>query len=185
MNLYTWLFPRCRGNTIGSRRASLPTWNRSREPRPGISARREFGRTWCTTCHRVNPDRATVVSTIPATGGAPTGASRYSVCLPDVQFRERTGNRRGLQHALRGILAAGGNVDTEWTMERTLSAGDDAAGVPVLKELYEQMKDAAVEVDLASLWRRLGVSVAEGTVAFQEDAPLAAVRAAITSTYFH
>jgi hypothetical protein len=105
--------------------------------------------------------------------------------LADVQFRERTGNRRGLQHALRGILAAGGNVDTEWTMERTLSAGDDAAGVPVLKELYEQMKDAAVEVDLASLWRRLGVSVAEGTVAFQEDAPLAAVRAAITSTYFH
>jgi len=94
------------------------------------------------------------------------------------------GNRRGLQHALRGILAAGGNVDTEWTMERTLSAGDDAAGVPVLRELYEQMKDAPVEVDLASLWR-LGVSVAEGTVAFQEDAPLAAVRRAITSTYFH
>jgi predicted metalloprotease with PDZ domain len=57
--------------------------------------------------------------------------------LADVQFRERTGNRRGLQHALRGILAAGGNVDTEWTMERTLTAGDDAVGVPVLKELYE------------------------------------------------
>jgi hypothetical protein len=34
------------------------------------------------TCHRVNPDRATVVSTVPATGGAPTGAARYSVCLP-------------------------------------------------------------------------------------------------------
>jgi hypothetical protein len=46
-----------------------------------------------------------------------------------------------LQHALRGILAAGGNIDGEWTMKRTLSAGDDAAGVPVLKELYEQMND--------------------------------------------
>jgi hypothetical protein len=47
------------------------------------------------------------------------------------------------------------------------------------------MKDVPVEVDLASLWLRLGVSVAEGTVVFQADASLAAVRAAITSTYFH
>ena len=33
--------------------------------------------------------------------------------LADVQFRARTGNRRGLQHALRGILAAGGNIGGE------------------------------------------------------------------------
>ncbi len=104
--------------------------------------------------------------------------------LADVQFRERTRNHRGLQHALRGILA-GGNINAEWTIERTLSVGDEAVGVPVLTELYEQMKDVPVEVDLASLWRRLGVSVAEGTVFFQANAPLAAVRAAITSTYLH
>jgi hypothetical protein len=34
-----------------------------------------------------------------------------SFCLlADVQFRERTSNKRGLQHALRGILKAGGTL---------------------------------------------------------------------------
>src|ERR1700691_2018819 len=32
------------------------------------------------------------------------------------------------------------------------------------------MKDVPVEVDLANLWLRVGVSVAEGTVVFQADA---------------
>jgi hypothetical protein len=34
--------------------------------------------------------------------------------LADVDIRKRTGNRSGLQQALRGILAAGGNHEQEW-----------------------------------------------------------------------
>lgn len=45
--------------------------------------------------------------------------------LADVQFRERTGYQRGLQHALRGILEAGGNIEVEWPLVRALRIGDD------------------------------------------------------------
>jgi predicted metalloprotease with PDZ domain len=101
--------------------------------------------------------------------------------LADVQYRERTQNRRGLQHALRGILAAGGNIQEEWPITRAFEVADHAAGVPVLGELYARMKDAAVPVDLPDLWRRLGVSADGASVRFNNDAELAAVRQAITA----
>jgi hypothetical protein len=40
---------------------------------------------------------------------------------------------------------------------------------------------APVGVDLGSLWSQLGISVADGNVIFIDDAPLAAVRTAITT----
>jgi hypothetical protein len=103
--------------------------------------------------------------------------------LADVKFRERTENRRGLQHALRGILAAGGTIDAEWPLDRALHVGDDAVGVPVLTELYTQLKDTPVAIDLTDLWRRLGISVVGSHVTLRPDAPLAAIRLAITATF--
>ena len=43
--------------------------------------------------------------------------------LADVQIRERTGNRRSLDDALRGIVRAGGNVTVSWPIERALGGG--------------------------------------------------------------
>ena len=101
--------------------------------------------------------------------------------LADIGYRERTRNRRGLQQALRGILAAGGSIEVDWPVTRAFEAADKAAGVPVLMELYEKMKEAAVPVDLPGLWRRLGISSAAGSVTFHKDAELASVREAITA----
>jgi len=100
--------------------------------------------------------------------------------MADVAFRKRTGNRRGLQQALRGILKAGGNIEVEWPLQRALAAADAAAGVPVMAELYARMGEAPFAPDLAALWRRLGVEKASRGVAFREDAELAAIRRAIT-----
>ena len=101
--------------------------------------------------------------------------------LADVQFRERTSNRRGLQHALRGILKAGGDIQVEWPLVRALQIGDDSVGVPVLMELYGGMKDTPVSTDLPGLWKRLGVSATGQGVAFLPDAELSAIRTAITA----
>src|SRR6185295_8369814 len=68
--------------------------------------------------------------------------------LADLEIRERTGNARSLDDALRGILAAGGDVAVRWEIGRALAEGDRATGVPVLAELYARMKDAPVDVDL-------------------------------------
>jgi hypothetical protein len=101
--------------------------------------------------------------------------------LADVQIREATHNRKGLQDAMRGILTAGGNISQDWTADRVFETGDKATGTNVLTNLYSQMKATAVQTDLPDFWRRLGVRVSGGAVTFDDHAPLAEIRKAITS----
>jgi hypothetical protein len=103
-------------------------------------------------------------------------------CLvADVRIREATHNRKGLQDALRGIVAAGGTIQYEWPIAETFRLGDKATGTTVLSDLYAQMKDAPVNVDLDELWRRLGIVSGNGGMSFDDRAPLAEVRKAITA----
>ena len=106
------------------------------------------------------------------------GGALYCL-LADLDIRRRTENRFGLQHAVRAILAAG-NMETASPLEPLLALGDKAVGVPVLSELYENMKDRPAPVDLDALWQRLGVRAAGSSVVFDENAPEAALRRAIT-----
>jgi hypothetical protein len=102
--------------------------------------------------------------------------------LADIEIRKRTDNRRGLQDALAAIVAAGGNNEVDWPLARVWEVGDGATGVPVLAELYEAMRATPVAVDIAALWRALGVVVGDGgAVTFDDTAPLAAIRRAITA----
>jgi hypothetical protein len=103
-------------------------------------------------------------------------------CLvADVRIRQQTQNRKGLQDALRGILAAGGNITQDWDIERALTVGDKATGTTVLLDLYHQMRDQPDPVDLAALWKQLGIArAANGSIQFDPTAPLANVREAIT-----
>ena len=101
--------------------------------------------------------------------------------LADVRIRERTGNRAGLQDALRAIVANGGNVEVSWDVRRTLAMGDKATGTNVLIELYDEMRATSVAPDLAQLWQRLGVKLSRDSVEFDDAAPLAAIRRAITA----
>lgn len=101
--------------------------------------------------------------------------------LADIAIRERTGGRRGLVDALRGIVAAGGNDQVDWPVERALAAGDRAIGAPVLVELYHRMRDAPVAVDLDALWRELGIERRGDDLVFDDHAPKAAIRRAITA----
>lgn len=99
--------------------------------------------------------------------------------LADLEIRQRTANRYGLQNALRAIVAASGTMQVMWPLIRAFEAGDQATGVSVLTDLYDRMKATPVDVDLANLWQRLGVEVRGDTVVFHDDAPLAPVRRAI------
>jgi hypothetical protein len=101
--------------------------------------------------------------------------------LADVRIRERTANRVGLQDALRAIVANGGNVGVSWDVRKTLAIGDRATGTNVLMELYDEMRDAPVSPDLAQLWDRLGIKRSRDGVDFDDAAPLAAIRRAITA----
>ena len=101
-------------------------------------------------------------------------------CLvADVEIRRQTGNKKGLQDALRAIVAAGGTIDHEWPLDKALAIGDKATGTHVLSEQYAKWKDAPVTVDLEKLWAELGIRWTGGAVEFVDDAPLAKVREAI------
>ncbi len=102
--------------------------------------------------------------------------------LADVEIRKRTANRQGLEHALRAIVKAGGTIQSDWELTRALEIGDRAVGVPVLSDLYKKMKSAPAPVDLDALWKELGVKRQDGKTEFDDTAPLASIRKAITQT---
>jgi hypothetical protein len=102
-------------------------------------------------------------------------------CLEaEVQIRQRTANRQGLQAALRAVLLATGGYAAERDIGDVLRIGDAATGTRVLEDLYERERAAPVVADLDAFWRSLGVPNDPLTQPFDDHAPLAAIRIAIT-----
>jgi hypothetical protein len=101
--------------------------------------------------------------------------------LADVEMRKRSGNKLGLQDAMRGVLAAGGTHEKDWPIERILTVADTAVGMTVLTELYEKMGKAPYEPDLRQIWTDLGVIDTPEGARFDDHANLADVRRAITA----
>lgn len=120
--------------------------------------------------------------------GTPTWGRTYwggamFFLIADVEIRRRTGNRMGLQHVLQFTVAEGGNITQEWTVERFNAAGARATGTEVLAELYDCLKDTPRTIDLAALWKDLGVSQVGRQVHFDDNASIAHIRRAITEPY--
>jgi len=99
--------------------------------------------------------------------------------LADVEIRQRTDNRQGLQSALRAVARASGGLVSDWPIERLFTVADGAVGTQVLEELYARSKDSPLAIDLPSLWQNLGIVPEDGAVKLREDAPLAKIRDAI------
>ena len=99
--------------------------------------------------------------------------------LADMEIREKSRGRLGLPDALRGILEAGGDVRSEWTLARALEVGDRAVKQDTLSALYARLGARPGRVDLDAVWRKLGVRQAGRGVTYDDRAPQAAVRKAI------
>jgi hypothetical protein len=99
--------------------------------------------------------------------------------VADLAIRKQTKNKKGLEDALRGILDAGGDIREDWKLQKALETGDQAVGLDVLEKLYAEWKDKPVGVDLAAMWKMLGVEANGGTVVLKDDAPMSAVRRAM------
>lgn len=104
-------------------------------------------------------------------------------CLvADVEIRRATKNSKGLQDAFRYIMHDKGTMEYSWPIAMIFKEGDQATGTHVLEELYASWKDKPVEVDLPKLWKELGIEKKGDTVVFDDAAPDAVVRKAITGT---
>lgn len=102
-------------------------------------------------------------------------------CLvADLEIRKRTGNRLGLEDALRGVLASGGSIARIWRFDRLLDTADASIGTSVFRSIDDEMGRVPWTIDLPRLFRDLGVVKVGDAVSFIEDAPLAAIRRSIT-----
>jgi hypothetical protein len=103
-------------------------------------------------------------------------------CLQaEIAIRRQSGNRVGLQTALQAILRETGGYGYDRDIVDVFRIGDAATGTRVLEDLYEQVKTTPQAVDLDSLWNQLGVPKDPKTEPFDDHAPLAAIRIAITA----
>jgi predicted metalloprotease with PDZ domain len=108
------------------------------------------------------------------------GGALYCL-VADVTIRERTGNTRSLDDVIRAIGKTGETDDIHWSTHQFLEAGRDATGTSVLSELFAQLADQPGTVSLSELFARLGVTVHGESVVFDDAAPLARIRRAITA----
>jgi hypothetical protein len=100
--------------------------------------------------------------------------------MADVQIRQQTHGAKSLLDALHAIIAEGGDGRADWPLQRVLDVGDKATGTHVLNQLHEEYGPRPAVPDLAALWKELGVIPHNGLATFDDRAPLADVRRAIT-----
>jgi hypothetical protein len=106
--------------------------------------------------------------------------------LADVSIREQSGNRYSLRDALIAILDATGgyagpSAPRGVDINEVFRIGDRATHTTVLSDLYARTKDAPSAPDLDTLWQRLGIRSVDDGIEFDDKAPLAALRASMTT----
>lgn len=108
------------------------------------------------------------------------GGALYCLAA-DVEIRKRTGNARSFDDVLRAIVATGASAAQRWTTDELFVIAERATGIKVLAELFARLALAPGKVELDAMWRDLGVAASKDGVAFDDRAPFAAIRRAITA----
>ena len=101
---------------------------------------------------------------------------RRAFCfLADVAIRERTGDKRSLRDALRGVQAAGARIAVRWPLERTLAAGDARhRHAPCCASSTTRMGRDAWTWTSTTCGAGWASRARAGSVTFDDKAPLAA-----------
>jgi hypothetical protein len=107
------------------------------------------------------------------------GGALYAL-LTDIRIREQTNGEKTLRDALRAIVNAGYNMTKFADLREVLTTGDEAIGVPVLVDVYDEMRDQPVPEEIDSLWINLGVADQGGKIIYNDDAPMFGIRQALT-----
>ena len=102
--------------------------------------------------------------------------------LADIEIRKATSNRLGLQDAMRGVIAAGGNrrgrlVDRAHPGHRRQGGGRGCADASARRR-WDQSRSTP---DLEDYGAISDCDSQGGNLEFDDTAPLAAIRAAITT----
>ena len=101
--------------------------------------------------------------------------------MADVELRASSGNQHSLDDVLLAIGKTGASDEDYWPIERVLEVAEHATGTRVLHGLFERLAKNPGIVDLTQLFAQLGVRAQGDSAVFDERAPLAKLRQAITA----
>ncbi len=99
--------------------------------------------------------------------------------MADVELRQRSGGRQSLDTVLGSLNACCLPADREWRGIELLSKLDELSGADVFMPLYERYANTPGFPDYTGLFAELGIQIVNGRVRLDDEAPLAAIRAAI------
>ena len=109
-------------------------------------------------------------------GGIYWGGALF-VLMAEIESLTASSGKIGFSDCLRTVLAEGGDVTVKWPTMKLLDRCDAMLGKPVVTTLAKQHIEKGSAMDLDQLWRRLGVSMAEGgTIRYDDKAELAWLR---------
>lgn len=91
--------------------------------------------------------------------------------LADIGIRRATGGAKGLEDCLGGVLWTGLDATRRVTVKEFAAACDRATGSSVATDLVQRHYEAREPVDLAALWKRLGVADVHGRIVYDDKAP--------------
>jgi len=111
-------------------------------------------------------------------GGIYWGGALF-LLLAEIEVRERTNLTLGIEDCLRAVRDSGRTADTTWTTYEFATFCDATLGDLTVRNLMINHLHPGEPPDLDALWTRLGVSLVNGEIRFDDTAPLAAVRDAI------
>ena len=101
---------------------------------------------WFQACLRESLNEATEASTGRTPGAGRIGEAQC-FAWSRVEIRRATGNRKGLQDALRAIVAAGATINTDSALPPILHIGDQATGTTVLSDFLPALERYASECE--------------------------------------
>jgi hypothetical protein len=108
-------------------------------------------------------------------GGIYWGGALF-VLMAEIEALRASGGKTGFSDCLRAVLAEGADVTVKWPTMRLLDRCDALLGKPVIGPLAKQHIEKGSAMDLDELWRRLGVSLADGAIRYDDAAELAWLR---------
>jgi predicted metalloprotease with PDZ domain len=93
--------------------------------------------------------------------------------MADIGIRRATKGGKGLEDCLGGVLWSGLDATQRVSVQEFARACDRASETDVVSTLVDQHFQKQQPVDLAALWKDLGVAEVGGRIVFDDTAPLA------------
>lgn len=143
--------------------------------RAGWKAEQDVWREWLSQMPRGMPAMTGIGLENAGRGGIYWGGALF-VLMAEIESLRASGGKIGFSDCLRAVLADGADATLKWPTMKLLDRCDALLGRPVVTSLAKQHIESGSAVDLDRLWRRLGVSLRDGDVRYDDAAELAWLR---------